>query len=206
MQKFLALLVTACLCACGSASTATHHTTNPPRPDPAANPAAPTPAEPTAAAPKKPAVEVDGETLRFNAQGLTLTFPKPGWTGKIVGNAQMFALEFSHASPDAVLRMRSLTQSGTNAKSLVEGAQAQSKTNPEQQPGSVSELKPGRWSFSFDFKASDGSAARGRFTAEPLLDRPDEYVLSLVLTDAASLDALAAEIDATLDSLKPLPK
>ncbi len=153
----------------------------------------------------KPPVEADGLTLRLNESGVMITMVRPGWKGGVGGGNGQFVIDFTRENPLGVLKMRSLTQANTTAKVLIEQIFATGLNGRSQKIDAVIESGRGRWSFAFDFAMSDGSPGKGRFSVESLLDRPDQYLLTLVLAKVEDFDAALLEIDLVLDNVKPLP-
>lgn len=197
MTRTVAMLLAVTLAACGSASSAGPKTSNPPlKPDKEAKAPA-----------KKPAVEVDGLNVKFNIFGFSLTLPNEKWGGKAeqAGDGNIYII-FQRKDSAMLLLMLPVGIPGQTTKAIAESQLAVFSADAANTVGPLEEESGGRWRFTLESKATDGTVSKGRMSVQPLPGgKPDRYLLAMIMAPSAEYDQLSGEAMSLLDSLKALP-
>lgn len=195
MRKLVIAFMALILAACGSASSAGPATSNPPLKK-----------EPPKAEPRKPPVEQEGLTIKFNALGFSLTLPNDQWGGKAErGQDGNLYLLFMKRDSKMLMVLAPLDAPGIDAKGIADSQRANFSKDPANTVGPLEQESGGRWRWALESKADDGTVSKGRMSAQPIPGTPDRYLLAFVMAPSDEYDAIEGEAIAFLDSLKPLP-
>jgi len=199
MTKTVAILLAVTLAACGSASQAGPKTSNPPL-DPAKTAKkAPDPA-------KRPAVEVEGLTVKFNALGFKITLPSDAWSGKALpqqdGSMQLL---FLRQDLPIMMFLQPVTSEDMDLKGVAEAVHKDAEGSlPAGSVGPLTREANGRWSFTAEAAKQDGTKIKGYLAVQEIGSGKKRYLISNTLMPADAYDANIAEPVSILDSVAPL--
>ncbi len=189
MLKLFALIATACLFACSSASGAAPKATNPPV--------------------AKPAPPADGAwTLSFDQLGCAMTMPHHRWKPKLMTEADggtLMKADLEGTSVTLFLKAY-MNDDGTPLKQLAETDRQLFAGDPSFVTTDLQDDGDGRWVFMLDAKRDDGSTLRGSIYTVPSPDGTNRYLSIAVIGQAADYDRVAQEAHDIVKSLRPLSK
>lgn len=156
--------------------------------------------------PGVPPVEVEGQMFRFSEARLSVTLPSAAWQGRAGAAQCMFLIELDRSEPPTSIKMRSLIQSGTTARAILEPVYLKALEAGGKQVDEITGGDRGRWSFTFLFADDHDAVVQGRASVEPLLGRKDEYLLVVLLARLDGFADAAEEVEAMIGSIQPLSR